>query len=105
MCPWCQEQIRARNQEYSKARSLLSEQNRGPPEQDVIGEAKLPDGRQVALVSGSVIDENRQLQSRWQHVVTFLKGMVCLAVDVLDVDLLFAEVVIEPLFGGVRMPV
>ena len=31
--------------------------------------------------------------------------MVGFAVDVLYVYLLFAEVVIEPLFGGVRMPV
>ena len=59
----------------------------------------------MGLVSRSVIDENRQRQSHGQEEKALLKGMVGLAVDVLHVYLLFAEVVIEPLFGGVRMPV
>ena len=59
----------------------------------------------MPLISGPVIDENRQRQSHRQEVKALLKGMVGFAVDVLYVYLLFAEVVIEPLFGGVRMPV
>jgi hypothetical protein len=59
----------------------------------------------MGLVSRSVIDENRQRQSRGQEKKALLKGMVGLAVDVLHVNLLFAEVGIEPLFSGMRMPV
>lgn len=59
----------------------------------------------MGLVRRPVIDENRQGQSRGQEEKTLLKGMVGLAVDVLHVNLLFAEVGIEPLFSGMRMPV
>ena len=59
----------------------------------------------MGLVRRPVIDENLQGQSRGQEEKALLKGMVGLAVDVLHVNLLFAEVGIEPLFSGMRMPV
>jgi hypothetical protein len=83
----------------------LSQQNRGAAQADVVGEGKLPDGQVMAAVSCLMQNENGQLHHRGQRIKAFLKQVVGFAVDVLHIELFFAEVVVEPLVGGVGMGV
>ena len=83
----------------------LCPQSRGTAKKGIIGEGKLPDSRKMALASAVVAGENQPAQRRGQHIKAVVKQLVGFAVDVLHVDLLFAHVVVEPVFGGMRMPV
>jgi hypothetical protein len=94
-----------RNPAPGMVEEALSQQNRRPAQADVVGEGKLPHGLGMAAVSCLVMNENGQFHRSGQRIKALLKQVVGFAVDVLAVDLFFAEVVVEPLVGGVGMGV
>ena len=83
----------------------LCPQSRGTAKKGVIGEGKLPDSGKMALVNAGVAGENKPAQRLGQHIKAVVEQVVGFAVDVLHVDLLFAQVVVEVVFGRVGMPV
>ena len=83
----------------------LSQQNRWTAHADVVGEGKLPDDQGMAAVSCLVMNENGQRHRCGQRINALLKQVVGLAVDMLHIDLFFAEVVVKALVGGVGMGV